>query len=319
MKKFLAIVLVFALALSICACGTQSASDGYTVGICQLVQHPALDEATKGFREALIAELGEDKVTFDEQNASGSKENCTLIVNNFVSKNVDLIMANATDALTAAASATDTIPIIATSITEYGAALDMDNFSGKTGRNISGTSDLAPLDQQAAMFKEWAPNAKKIGIIYCSAEANSLYQVNVITKELQKLGLEVKAFAFTDSNDVSAVTAAAAEFADAIYIPTDNTAASNSEAIANVLLPAKKVVIAGEEGICSGCGVATLTINYYDIGYAAGKMAADVLKGNAKIEDLEIGYAPKFEKKFNEANCKALGLTAPEGYVAIEG
>ncbi|MCI6851489.1 MAG: ABC transporter substrate-binding protein, partial [Clostridiales bacterium] len=274
MKKILAVLLAVLLLASMTACAG-SGSGKYTVGICQLVQHDALDAATKGFKDALTEALG-DKVVFDEQNASGEPANCTTIVNGFVSSKVDLIMANATPALQAAAAATDSIPILGTSVTDYASALEIDGWTGTVGGNISGTSDLAPLSEQAAMIPELCPDAKTVGIVYCSAEANSQYQVDVITGYLTEMGLTVTPYAFTDTNDVASVTQTACDNSDVLYIPTDNTAASNTEAIANVVLPSKVPVFAGESGICVGCGVATLSISYYDLGYATGKMAAKV-------------------------------------------
>lgn len=319
MKKVLALVLCLALMFTLIGCGEAKTEKKakYTVGICQLVQHEALDAATEGFIKALKDELGDD-VAIENKNASGEPANCATIVNGFVSKNVDLIMANATPALTAAANATGDIPILGTSVTEYGVALGIKNFTGKTGINVSGTSDLAPLDKQAEMIKEWMPDVKKVALIYCTAEANSDYQVKEIAKELDKLGVETKEFSFTDTNDVAAVTESAAAYGDAIYIPTDNTAASNTEAIANIVLEKKIPVFAGEEGICKGCGVATLTISYSDLGYATGLMAAKILKGEADIKDMAIEYAPNFTKKVNKANAELLGLKLPEGYEEIK-
>ena len=309
MKKLVTMILAVIL-VAAAACASAA-----TVGICQLVQHAALDQATQGFKDALTEKMPD--VVFDEQNASGDAVNCATITNTFASNGVDLIMANATPALQAAVAATGDIPILATSITEYGVALDIENFSGVTGMNVSGTSDLAPLDEQAAMIKELFPDAKKVGMLYCSAEANSIYQVKVVGEKLAKLGFETEEFAFTDSNDVASVSALAAGESDVIYIPTDNTAAAYTETIANEVIPAKVPVIAGEEGICSGCGVATLTISYYDIGYATGLMAYEILANGADISAMPIEYAPQFVKKYNAANVEALGLQIPEGYMAI--
>ena len=316
MKKFIALALALVMLASLAACGS-SGSGKYKVGICQLVQHPALDAATQGFQDALTKQLG-DKVEFDVQNASGEPTNCTTIVNGFVSSKVDLIMANATPALQAAKEATATIPILGTSVTDYASALEIDGWTGTVGTNISGTSDLAPLDGQAAMIKELFPDAKTVGILYCSSEANSQYQVDVITGYLTELGFTVTPYSFTDTNDVASVAQAACS-SDVIYIPTDNTAASNTEAIANVVLPAKVPVVAGEAGICSGCGVATLSISYYDLGYATGLMAAQVLTGEAKISEMPVQYAPEFTKQYNAANCDALGVTVPGDYSPLEG
>lgn len=296
---------------------TVSADDTtYTVGICQLVQHEALDAATQGFKDALTEALG-DKVTFDEQNAQGDSNTCSTIINGFVSGNVDLILANATPALQAAAAGTNEIPILGTSVTEYGVALEIDGFTGTVGGNISGTSDLAPLDGQADMLQELFPDAKTVGLLYCSAEANSQYQVDTIKAFLEEKGYTCEYYAFSDSNDLSSVTTKATSTVDVIYVPTDNTVASNTEIINNICLPAGIPVIAGEEGICAGCGVATLSISYYDLGVATGKMAAKILAEGADISTMPIEYAPNFTKKYNAGNCEALGVTIPEGYEAI--
>ena len=318
MKKLFVVSLVLVLALgSVFAQGASESSKKLTVGICQLVQHPALDAATQGFKDSLIEELGEDKLTFDEQNASGEPANCATIINGFVAKNVDLILANATPALQAAASATSTIPVLGTSITDYASALDITGWTGTVGTNVSGTSDLAPLAEQADMIKELFPSAKKVGILFCSSEANSVYQVEEMEKYLASLSIETERFSFTDTNDVASVAQKAADSSDVIYIPTDNTAASNTEAIANVVIPAKVPVVAGEEGICQGCGVATLSISYYDIGYATGKMAVEILKNGADVSKMPIQFAPQVTKKYNASVCAQLGIEAPAGYEAI--
>ena len=202
MKKILALLLTVIMVSGLVACGNSStetapsesstsesstsesgASDenssegetaSYTVGICQLVQHEALDAATQGFMDTLTEKLG-DQVTFDLQNAQGDSNTCSTIINSFVSNKVDLILANATPALQAATAGTSDIPILGTSVTEYGVALGIDDFNGTVGGNISGTSDLAPLDGQADMLQELFPDAKTVGLLYCSAEANSQY------------------------------------------------------------------------------------------------------------------------------------------------
>lgn len=325
MKKLLALVLSTVMISSLVACGSadtaatsNASADGktYTVGICQLVQHVALDAATQGFQDALVAELG-DAVTFDVQNAQGDSNTCATIANSFVSKNVDLILSNATPALQAAAAATDTIPVLGTSVTEYGVALEIADFNGTVGGNISGTSDLAPLDEQAAMLLEIFPDAKTVGLLYCSAEPNSQYQVDVVKKALEGKGVTANYYAFSDSNDLSAVVTTASSEVDVIYVPTDNTVAANTEIINNICTPAGVPVIAGEEGICSGCGVATLSISYYDLGQATGKMAAKILKGEADVATMPIEYAPNFTKKYNKAICDTLGITIPDGYEEI--
>lgn len=318
MKKIICIVCALAMVFSLCACGNSApaAKDTFTVGICQLVQHDALDAATQGFKDALVEELG-DKVVFDEQNASGDIATCATICSSFAANNVDLILANATPALQAAVAATDSIPVLGTAVTEYGVALDIESFSGTVGGNVSGTSDLAPLDIQAAMVSEILPEAKTVGIIYCSAEANSVYQCKVVKDCLEAAGITVKVFTFADSNDVAAVTASACSECDALYIPTDNTAASCAEAINNVAEPAGVPIIAGEENLCKGCGVATLSIDYYELGRTTGRMAAKILKGEADISEMPIEYFQGPVKKFNPELCDALGITPPADYVAI--
>ena len=321
MKKIIALALAAMMLFSVAACGNGGDKDDaktYTVGICQLVQHPALDAATQGFKDVLTEEFG-DAVTFDEGNASGDSATCATICSGFVSNNVDLILANATPALQAAAAATNQIPVLGTSVTEYGVALEIENFNGTVGTNVSGTSDLAPLDQQADMITELFPDAKNVGILYCSGEPNSKYQTDVVKECLEAKNLNVEAYTFTDSNDVSTVTASACAKSDVIYIPTDNTAANCAEAINAVALPAGVPIIAGEEGICAGCGVATLSIDYYELGRTTGQMAVKILKGEANVSDMAIEYYPEPVKKYNADIASKLNVTIPEGYAAIEG
>lgn len=321
-KRIVALALALALVAGACLAFTSCGEKKYTIGICQLVTHDALDAATQGFKDAVIAGLGAENVEFLEQNAGNDIPLCTTIANDFVSKNVDLIMANATPALQAAASATADIPVLGTSVTEYGVALGIKDFDGLVGSNISGTSDLAPLDEQAQMILDLCPNAKKIGLLYCSAEANSKYQVDEIKKILISKDVpaeNITMHAFADSNDVSAVTTVAADTCDAIYVPTDNTVAANTEIINSICLPKKVPIIAGESGICGGCGIATLSISYYDLGYATGEMAVKILKGETKIDRMPIEYVSKEKatKKYNPTNCEALGITIPEGYTPL--
>lgn len=289
----------------------------YVVGICQQQTHPALDLATQGFKDALTEALG-DKVSFTEQDAGGEYANCATIMDGFVAEGVDLILANATYPLQAAASATSTIPVLGTSVTDYATALEIDDWTGTVGGNISGTSDLAPLDQQAAMIQELFPEAKNVGLLYCSGEPNSVYQVTLVQGYLEDMGYTCTQYAFTDVNDLPSVTQVACDNSDVIYIPTDNTAAQNTETIANVVIPAGVPVVAGESGICSGCGVVTLSISYYDIGAISGQMAAKILTGEADVSTMPVEYAPEVVKMYNAANCEALNITVPEDYVVIE-
>ena len=340
MKKILAILMAVMMLVSMTACGaseepaettaaaaaaetaaaaaeTEAAAKVYNVGICQLVTHDALDAATQGFQDALVEILGEGAVNFDVQNAAGDTNTCASIANAFVSADVDLIMANATPALQAASAATADIPILGTSVTEYGVAMGIENFSGTVGGNVSGTSDLAPLTEQADMLATWFPDAATVGLLYCSAEANSKYQVDTVQALLEEKGYECKQFAFVDSNDMPAVAQEACDYSDVIYVPTDNAVASGTDVIDAICRPAGVPIIAGEEGICAGCGVATLSISYYDLGYATGEMAAKILTGEADISTMPVGYAAAVTPKYNAEICEELGLTAPEGYVAI--
>ena len=325
MKKLFTLFLALVMLASMAACGKTDTPDNtgenaenttYRVGVCQLAQHPALDAATQGFVDALTEELG-DAVKIDVQNASGESNNCSTIINGFLSADVDLIMANATPALTAAASATSEVPILGTAVTAYGVALDLDNFNGTVGGNISGTSDLADLEKQAAMVTEWFPDAKNVGLLFCSAEPNSRYQIDEVTKHLTAKGLTCTEFAFTDSNDLASVTEKAAAASDVIYIPTDNTAANNTESIANILTAAGVPAVCGEASLCAGCGVCTLSIDYYDLGVTTGKMAAKILTGEANISEMPIEFT-EATPKYNPTMCETLGIKPLDGYTAIE-
>lgn len=289
----------------------------YNIGICQLVQHDALDAATKGFKDVLTEKLGADHVNFDEQNANGESTNCTTICTGFAASGVDLILANATGALQAASAATATIPILGTSVTDYATALSIDDWTGATGTNISGTSDLAPIDEQAKMLLEMFPDVKQVGILYCSAEANSKYQATLFGNALTEAGVAFKEYSAADTNEISTVCTTAISECDVLYIPTDNTMASSTETVKNIVVPAGIPVIAGEEGICKGCGVATLSISYEDLGRATGEMAYEILTQGADVSTMEVRFAPNVTKKYNAAICEELGITAPEGYEAI--
>ena len=297
---------------------SESSGQTYTIGICQQMEHEALDQATQGFKDACTELFGEGNVEFDEQNAQGEQAMCSTIINNFVSSDVDLILANATLPLQTAAQATADIPILGTSITDYATALGIDDWTGATGVNISGTSDLAPIDQQEDMLKELLPDTKKVGILYCSAEPNSQYQAQLFEKALDEDGIAYEEYTAADSNEIQTVVNSAIETCDALYIPTDNTMASNTQIVNNICMPAKVPVIAGEQGICAGCGIATLSISYYDIGYTAGEMAYQVLVEGEDISTMEIQTAPEVTKMYNPTICEELGIEIPDDYVAIE-
>ncbi len=337
MKKYLSMALAMALSFSLVGCGTDAAAEkeaeniqqvveetesttddasSYKVGVIQLVQHPALDAATEGFTAALKDKLG-DNVEVTVENASGDNATCATIANSFVSDNVDLIMANATPALQASETATNSIPIVATSITDYATALGIKDWTGATGVNVTGTSDLAPLDGQAEMLNEIFPDVKEVGIIYCSGEDNSKFQATKMREYLEGYGYNVNEYTFSDSSDVSTVVQSACGSSEVLYVPTDNVAANAAETINNVALTAGIPIIAGEEGICKGCGLATLSISYYDIGYNAGLMAYEILANGKDPATMDIQFASEFTKEYNPVIAESLGIKIPEDYEAI--
>ena len=322
MKKILAMLLALVMVLSLAACAsTQPAAEPaassdapaesgktYTVGVCQLVQHEALDAATQGFVDALKEALG-DAVTIDVQNASGDSVNCGTIVNGFVAKGVDLIMANATPALTAAVSATADIPIVGCAITDYAASgLVQDN--DKPGTNVTGASDLTPVAEQLEMMQKVLPDVKKVGLLYCTAESNSDVQIKAAKKELDKLGLEYTDFTVSSSNEIQSVVESAVGKVDALYSPTDNTIAAGASQVGQICKENKLPFVTGEEGMCKAGGLFTLSINYEDLGYAAGEMAVKILKGEAKPEDMPIKHLSSKDLVVvkNDEMAEALGI-----------
>lgn len=324
MKRILSAILVLAVILTLSACGGAAAktepkdmAEGYRVGILQQLEHPALDAATEGFKQALKDRLGE-KVSFDFVSAQNDINNCTTIANKFVSDKVDLIMANATSALQAAASATGEIPIVGVSITDYESAGVLMGDSNAPGGNVTGASDLAPLDMQAKLLAEVLPEAKTVGIVYCSSEPNSVFQAETIKAHFEELGLQVKNFTVADSNDIQPVVTAAVEEVDVLYIPTDNTMADNMELVKNITLNAKIPVVSGEENACKNGGLVTLSISYFDMGYKAGELAADILEGKAQPASSPIVYCTQVERKFNPEVKEALGIELPADISPIE-
>ena len=317
MKRYLkiaALCLALVSALSLAACTAQPSDAAYTVGICQLVQHDAHDDATQGFMDA-INEKMPGQVRFNVQNASNEIPVCTSIVNQFIAEDVDLVMANATPALQAAAAATGDIPILGTSVTDYAVVMGLENFTGTVGGNVSGTSDLISTEKQVEMIKAWFPDVKNIGMLFCSAEANSRYQTSVMTEALETEGYECEDFSFTDANDLPAVLAGAIEGCDLLYVPTDNAVAANSAIIDNYCRPAGLPIVGGDLGICRSCSAVTLGLDYYDLGYKTGLMACDVL-GGADISRMSVQYAD-CSYVYNAEICSELGITPVEGYAAI--
>ncbi len=291
----------------------------YVVGIAQFVSHPALDAATKGFKEKLTALLLEEgrEVEFDVQNANKELSLCATIASTLVSRDVDLILGNATPCLSAAYNATTYIPVLGTSVTDYGVALGVEMKDGKSGTNVSGTSDLAPIDVQIQEMMRLAVNAKKVGILYCSSEANSKFQVEEAKKYLANYaGVTVKEFAFSQASELQTVCNSALD-QDIIYIPTDNACAEKAEAINDIFYPNRIPVYAGEEGICKGCGFATLSIDYERLGQITGEMAFNVLLGKKDIREYEVAYDTNPQKKYMSDRCAYYGIELPEDYTPI--
>lgn len=310
MKKILALAMAAVL-----ACPGAAMAARYNVGICQLVQHAALDEATQGFMDAMEEKLG-GEVEINLQNASGDTATCIAIINSLLAEEVDLILANSTPALQAAFAGTGDVPILGTSVTDYASALGIDVWTGITGQNVSGTSDLAPLDGQAELIQELFPDAETVGLLYCTSEANSVYQVNTIEQYLTDMGYACAFYGFTDSSDVALVAQNASMNCDVLFVPTDNVAASCTEAIRNVVEMEKTPIIGGDKGLCEGCGVATISSNYYELGYTAGEMAYEILVNGADVTEMPVRYAHSFRKVYNAELCEYLGIVVPEGYIS---
>ncbi len=310
----MALTLVFVMA----GCKKKEEKEVYKIGILQQLEHQALDAATEGFKQALIDLLGEENVDFDYQNAQNEPTNCASIATKFVNdKDMDLIMANATTALQSAAAATSEIPIVGTSITDYVSAGVVDS-NDVPGRNVTGASDLAPIDQQIDLLIKLCPEAKTVGIIYTSSEANSVFQAEKAEEIMKEKNLDVKVYTVSDSNDIQAVVTTAVGEVDVIYIPTDNNLADNMEIVKNITVPAKLPVIAGEENMCSKGGLATLSISYYSMGYSAGKMAYEILVNGADPAEMPIQYAEEVTLKYNKEVAELIEWEIPSDMVAIE-
>ncbi|MBE6548838.1 MAG: ABC transporter substrate-binding protein [Ruminococcaceae bacterium] len=307
MKKILSIVLLLAICAVSCvglaSCGNKT---DFTIGICQLMEHDSLDQATNGFVDALKAALeAEGKtVEFDIQ-VPGEADLCTTVVNAFVAKDVDLIMANATPALLAASGATNTIPVLGTSVTDY-----KDTFSNNIPANVTGTSDAVPFEEQAQMMIDSLKlvAGDKVGVIYCSNESNSAIQYNAVKALFEEKGIVVEAYTFSETTELQAITTSAAEACKAIYVPSDNTVAQNDDVV-DTICKAKNVPVFTSYGgdIC----YASLAIDYYELGKKTGEMAAEILLGKKTVADFEVAtLTPTVQ--YNKERCAALGITVPE-------
>ena len=303
MKKMIAILLALVLCVGMMsACGQKNS---YTVGICQLMEHPSLDEATQGFIDALTAEMEAAGKTVEiDKQVAGEANLCTTVINAFTAKKVDLIMANATPALLAAANATTSIPVLGTSVTDYA-----DTFSGNIPENVSGTSDAVPFAEQAQMMIDTLNlvAGDKVGVLYCTNESNSLIQYEAVKALFEEAGIVVEAYTFSETTELQAVTTAMASNVKAVYIPSDNTVAQN-DAIVGTICGEKNVPVYTSYGgaVC----YASLAISYYDLGVETGKMAAKILLGEAKPSDIEImTLTPSVV--YNEELCAQLGIEVP--------
>ena len=308
MKKIISSVIALALSIGACAtltsCGDKAAD--YSVGICQLMVHDSLDQATQGFIDGLTSALEKEgkTVAFDTQ-VAGEANLCTTVVNTFTAKNVDLIMANATPALLAAANATTTIPVLGTSVTDYN-----DTFAGNIPANVTGTSDAVPFAEQAKMMIESLNLAEgdKVGVIYCTNESNSLVQYNAVKELFEAEGIIVNAYTFSETTELQALVTKAASESKAIYVPSDNTVAQNDSVVGTICTEKKVPVFTSYGGaIC----YASLAIDYYELGKETGLMAAEILLGNKTAADMDIKtLVPSVV--YNNELCAELGVTVPE-------
>ena len=305
MKKIISLALVLIMLAAVMAgCGANN-SDTYTVGICQLMVHDSLDQATKGFQDALTEKMAAagKSVSFDTQ-VAGEIDLCTTVVSTFTAKNVDLIMANATPALVAAANATTTIPVLGTSVTDYA-----DTFAGNIPANVSGTSDAVPFDEQAKMMIEslGLKAGDLVGVLYCSNESNSLIQYEAVKALFEAEGIQVKAYTFSETTELQSLTTAMAGEVKAVYIPSDNTVAAN-DAIVGTICTDKKVPVYTSYGgtVC----YASLSIDYYQLGYQTGLMAAQILLEGKSPADIEIQTLTP-SVAYNKDLCAALGIEVP--------
>lgn len=317
-KKFLAAAAACLMVAGLAACGNKPSTPSnpdekvFQIGIVQLAEHPALDEATRGFKEFLTEKLG-DKVQFNVQNAQGEQTNCTTIVNQFVSSKVDLIMANATNAVKAAREATSDIPVVGTSVTDY-------VFSGLVasneapGANVTGASDMNPVNVQVQLMKTLCPEVKTVGIVINSGEENSAIQAEEAKTAFEAEGFTVKIYSVADTNEIQTVVTAACNEVDAFYEPTDNLIAANVPTMSNITTAAGKPVICGEGGMCESGFLATYAISYYELGRAAGEQAFNILVNGADPATTPIFFfdVSNLSLVINEENAAELGITIPE-------
>lgn len=306
----IAVVVVLALAVFL---GTRPARPKMVkIGIIQIAEHPALDGARKGFIDFLREEgYAENKnVVYDYQNAQGDMATAQTIAQKFVNDKVDMILAIATPAAQAAAQATNKIPILITAVTDPVAAGLVKSIE-KPGTNVTGTSDLNPVDKQLELISKFAPKAKRVGIIYNAGETNSLVQVNLAKEAAGKLGFTIVEATVSNPSGVYEAAQSLVGRVDAIYVPTDNTVVSALESVVKVAEASKIPLIVGEEDSVRRGGIATIGIDYYQLGRQTGKMAFQILKAGVKPEELPIEYQEKMSLVLNKKAAAAMGVTIP--------
>ena len=304
MKKIISLALTLVLLVAVLSgCNTNQAD--YTVGVCQLMVHDSLDQATQGFTDALNEKMAAaGKTVFFDTQVAGEADLCTTVVNTFTAKNVDLIMANATPALLAAANATTSIPVLGTSVTDYA-----DTFAGNIPANVSGTSDAVPFDEQAKMMitSLGLKAGDLVGVLYCSNESNSLIQYEAVKALFEAEGIEVTPYTFSETTELQALTTSMANEVKAVYIPSDNTVAANDTVVGTICTEKKIPVYTSYGGaVC----YASLSIDYYQLGYQTGLMAAQILLEGKSPADIEIKMLTP-AVAYNKDLCATLGIEVP--------
>lgn len=314
-KKVMAAGMAAVLSLSVMAgCSKEEESSGQKkIGVVQLVEHDALDAAYKGFKEGLedAGYKDGDKIKIEYKNAQNEQSNCQTIAQQFVTDKCDLVLAIATPAAQAMANESKDIPILVTAVTDP-ASSKLVKSNEKPGGNVSGTSDLTPVAKQMSLLKELVPSAKKVAMLYCSAETNSKFQVNLAKKEAKKLGLTSVDATVSESSEIRQVVESLKGKVDAIYAPTDNTIAAGINTVSMVANEAKLPLIVGEEGMCTGGGLATYGLNYYELGKQTAAQAVKILEGKAETKDMPIEYQENADLIINKDTAKTLGIEIPE-------
>jgi len=310
-KVVIALVLVVALAVAAFFIFRQEKQT--VIGILQFVQHPALDAAREGFLKGLAEAGFEDgkNIKINYQNGQASQDTTSSIADKFVADKVDLVLGIATPAVLAIAGKTETIPILGTAVTDYVEA-KLIQSNEKPGLNVSGTTDMNPVEEQIALILRFLPQAKTVGLLYTGSEINSQLQARLAKAEIERLGMQVVEVTVNNSNDVQQAALSLVEQVDVIYVPTDNVIASAMPIVAEAALAKKIPIACGEAGMVRSGGTFTLGIDYFKLGKQTGVMAADILKNKAKVADMPIQRQSEFEFLVNKTFCDEIGLAIPE-------